>query len=254
MSLQACANLLQKGDPDRFRVAMAAPVEARKILLPLFAFNLEISRAPWVTQEPQIAEIRLQWWRDSLDQIAGGGPVRMHEVVTPMSKVLDAEGAAVLDKLIAARRWDVYTDPFEDQTHFDDYITATSGHLMWVAARALGAAKSDPVYKLAWGSGVAALLMAIPDLEARGRKPLVDGRPEAVRDLAERAMANMRDARAQRREVPSSAAPALMTAWRASDVLKRAAKHPHSVKDGLLDSSDARKKALLIWRSMTKRW
>ncbi|TNF18762.1 MAG: phytoene synthase, partial [Rhodobacteraceae bacterium] len=60
---QACAAIVEKGDPDRFASAMAAPVAARARLFPLYAFNLEVARAPWVTQEPMIAEMRLQWWR-----------------------------------------------------------------------------------------------------------------------------------------------------------------------------------------------
>ena len=140
MSFEACAALVEKADPLRFRVAMAAPVPARRILFPLYAFNVEVARAPWVTQEAMIAEMRLQWWRDALEEIGQGGNVRGHEVVDGLAQILDAEGAACLDGLVAARRWDIYKDAFEDAAHFDDYIDATSGHLMWTAARLLGAA------------------------------------------------------------------------------------------------------------------
>lgn len=58
--LTACAGLVERGDPDRFRAVMAVPVAARRILFPIFAFNIEVSRAPWVTQETVIAEMRLQ--------------------------------------------------------------------------------------------------------------------------------------------------------------------------------------------------
>ena len=63
MSLQACADLVARGDPDRFRATMAGPLAARRVLFPLYAFNIEVSRAPWVTGEPIIAEMRLQFWR-----------------------------------------------------------------------------------------------------------------------------------------------------------------------------------------------
>ena len=76
--LTACAALVEKADPDRFRAAMAAPVAARAVLFPLYALNVEVTRAPWVTQEPMLAEMRLQWWRDALQEIADGGPVRRH--------------------------------------------------------------------------------------------------------------------------------------------------------------------------------
>jgi 15-cis-phytoene synthase len=93
MSLAACADLVSRADPDRFIAALAAPPEARPILIPLYAFNVEVSRAPWVTDEPMIAEMRLQWWRDALEEIGAGRPPRAHEVVTELAGILDAEAA-----------------------------------------------------------------------------------------------------------------------------------------------------------------
>ena len=72
MTVAACAELVQRGDPDRFLAVMAAPVGVRAQLLPLYAFNLEVARAPWVTQEPLIAEMRLQWWRDVVENAGSG--------------------------------------------------------------------------------------------------------------------------------------------------------------------------------------
>ena len=46
MSLDGCADLVARGDPDRFDALMAMPRAARARLLPLFAFHIEISRAP----------------------------------------------------------------------------------------------------------------------------------------------------------------------------------------------------------------
>jgi 15-cis-phytoene synthase len=57
MTVNACAALVQRGDPDRFAAVMAAPVEARARLFVIYAWNLEVARAPWVTSEPLIAEM-----------------------------------------------------------------------------------------------------------------------------------------------------------------------------------------------------
>ena len=105
--LTACAALVERADPWRFRAAMAAPVAARRVLFPLYAFNVEVARAPWVTQEAMIAEMRLQWWRDVCTEIADGQQVRCHEVATPLSEAITAEDAQLLDELVAARRWDI---------------------------------------------------------------------------------------------------------------------------------------------------
>ncbi|NND19194.1 MAG: squalene/phytoene synthase family protein, partial [Silicimonas sp.] len=155
MSFQACADIVAKGDPDRFAAAMAAPVAARRVLFPLYAFNVEVSRAPWVTSEPMIGEMRLQWWRDALEEIGAARPVRRHEVTVPLAEVLHAPLASQLDELIAARRWDLYTDAFEDTAHFQDYLKKTGGRLMWVSAHLLGAHVTAAPAIVALGSATA---------------------------------------------------------------------------------------------------
>ncbi len=249
MTLQACAELVRRGDPDRFLAAMAAPPSAREVLFPLYAFNLEVARAPWVTQEAMIAEMRLQWWRDALEEIAAGKPARAHEVALPLAEVIARSGLPVglLDALIAARRWDIYRDPFEDADHFADYLDRTSGNLVWFAAQALGARDGEAALRdIAWASGLVNWFLAIPALQAAGRRPLVDGTPHAVRALAEEGLRRQQTARP-----PAKARPALLACWRARALLRQARRHPGRVADGTLSQSEFRRRGSLIWRSLS---
>ena len=234
MSLNACAALVEKADPERFRATMAAPVAARRVLFPLYAFNVEVARAPWVTEEPMIAEMRLQWWRDALEEIAGDAKPRKHEVVDALAEVLDAEGATLLDGLTAARRWDIYKDPFEDAAHFDSYIDATSGHLMWTAARLLGQGDEAVIRDFAYGVGAANMFRAIPDLEERGRKPLLDGSESGVLALAQSAEARLTAAIKKRKTIAVDAAPVLNAGYLARPVLRQIHKEPGKVARGAL--------------------
>ncbi|MFY9244816.1 MAG: squalene/phytoene synthase family protein, partial [Roseicyclus sp.] len=115
MSLQACADLVARGDPDRFRATMAGPLAARRVLFPLYAFNIEVSRAPWVTGEPIIAEMRLQFWRDVIEELAAGRPPRAHEVIAPLAQAIPQSVIGGLDRLVAARQWDIYSEAFADR-------------------------------------------------------------------------------------------------------------------------------------------
>lgn len=241
MSLQACSELVAKGDPDRFAAVLAVPLAAREVLLPIYAFNVEVARAPWVASEPMIGEMRLQWWRDALEEIEDGKPVRKHEVTTPLAGVLDADGALVLDKLIQARRWDLYTEAFEDADHFSDYLNATGGGLMWTAARGLGGSDEASYRAIGWASALANLFLAVPELEARGRKPVVDGRPEAIRALAKEGLGKLSGLR-----LAGSERAAAVTGWRARALLQRAAQDPRRVADGTLAESEFRKRWSLI--------
>jgi hypothetical protein len=256
MSLQACAELVARGDPDRFRAAMATPPAAREVLFPLYAFNIEVSRAPWLTEEPMIAEMRLQFWRDVAEEIGQGAPPRAHEVAEPLAQAVRAEDAPLLDALVAARRWDVYKEPFEDEAHFESYLDMTGGNLAWVAARALGApdAAEATVRDAAWAAALAAFLKAVPELEARGRVPLLDGRPEGVAALAGKGLERLARARKRRSSVPKPAAYALYSGWQADAVLTQARKEPGRVADGTLGLGEARDSWRLMLTGLTGRW
>jgi phytoene synthase len=248
MSFEACAQIVEKGDPDRFLATMAAPPAARGVLFPLYAFNIEVSRAPWVTEEPMIAEMRLQWWRDALEEIAAGGPVRSHEVTQQLAAVLDAQAAKALDRTVAVRRWDIYKDPFEDAAHFADYLGATAAELMWQAVRLLGggAGIQAEVRALGHGAGLVRFLQAVPELEARGRVPLVDGRAGAIRDLARAAGRAMPRWGALRRRVPPQARAGMFEAWQAPVLLRQIAADPGRVAEGRVALSPFRKKLRLM--------
>jgi phytoene/squalene synthetase len=252
--LSACANLVRRGDPDRFLAVMAAPVAARAILFPIYAMNVEVARAPWVASDPLIAEMRLQWWRDALDEIASGGSVRRHEVVTPLAGVISDTLAARLDPYVAARRWDCHTDAFEDLADFLDYIDKTAGTLLWAAAGSLGDADEAVVRDAGFAQGLANWFRAIPALEARGRKPLPDGRPEAVAGLAATGLERLARARSMRGRVSAQAKPAMLAVWQAEATLKQALRNPAAVGQGALQTSEARKKIALMARAFTGRW
>ena len=247
----ACAAIVEKGDPERFAAAMASPVAARKVLFPLYAFNVEVTRAPWVTQEAMIAEMRLQWWRDALEEIAQGGQVRRHEVVTPLSRFLTAESAAWLDRLVAARRWDIYKDPFEDEVHFETYLTDTTASLMLAGLEALddtpNADMEQAVKTLGYCTGLSRFLCAVPALEEHGRVPLLDGRREAVADLARDAVSRCPPRTTLRSLIDRAAYPAVTEAFLAQTILGQVAKAPQSVADGTIAVAPL-KRSILLWR------
>lgn len=250
MSVAACAALVERGDPDRFRAVMAAPVEARAQLFPLYAFNLEVARAPWVTQEPLIAEMRLQWWREVVEN-AASGVARAHEVAGPLHELIRDFGlpVEVLDRLIAARRWDIARGPHEGAEGLADYLEDTGAGLMWLAARALGApdAAEAAVRAYGWASSAAMYIRAVPELAARGRQPLQAS--ISAHDLATRGLDKLAEARAGRKSVPKDVAPALLAGWQTEALLRQVVAGRSSP-----ELSEARKRWGLMWQAVTGRW
>jgi len=248
--IDACAGLVERGDPDRFLATMAAPPAARPALFTLYAFNLEVARAPWVTKEPLLARMRLQFWRDVVEG-AGKEPPGAHEVARPLAALIEDKALPgfLFLQMIDAREADIERAPFSDDAALWEYLEGTSGALMALAVRALGG-RADAV-ALEWGAaqGMANYLMAVPALEAAGRLPLPDGRREAVEALAGAGLLRLERARMQRGRVARAARPALLAAWRAGAILALAATEPQRVAQGRLGQSEFVRRGSLLWRS-----
>jgi phytoene synthase len=250
VSVAACADLVQRGDPDRFRAVMAAPVEARAQLFPLYAFNLEVARAPWVTQEVLIAEMRLQWWRDVVENAASGA-ARAHEVAGPLHELIRDFGlpVAVLDRLIAARRWDIHREPHDGPEALAEYLEESGAGLMWLAARGLGAPDlaEAPVRAYGWATAAAMYIRAAPELVARGRQPLPKG--FTPQDLARQGLEKLAEARAARKLVPKELAPALLAGWQTEGILSQVL-----AGDSSTELPEAKKRWRLLWQAFSGRW
>ncbi|MFN3937535.1 MAG: squalene/phytoene synthase family protein [Gemmobacter sp.] len=257
MSLSDCAALVERGDPDRWRTLAAASPEQRAILLPIYALNLEIARAAWASADPLVAEMRLQWWRDALAERAAGAPPRAHPVLEA-AVFLDGkpEAGEVLDRLIEARRWDIWRDPFADDAALLRHLDATAGGVMWLAARALGApARAERVVRAAGtASGLAGWFAAVPALRARGRHPLPDPTHEGIAALARRGLGLLRSARRHRRDVPAAALPALMPVCETGAILRRCVRDPRGVDEGRLARAEIARRWSFLVCAVTGRW
>ncbi|MBT9245095.1 squalene/phytoene synthase family protein [Gemmobacter fulvus] len=248
----ACAAIVERADPERFAATMAAAPEDRAALFTLYAFNIEIARAPWASKEPMIAEMRLQWWRDAVEAEASG-PGSQHEVMSPMGRLIRTKALplAALDAMIAARRWDIYSDAHADAAALTRYLEDTGGTLMWLSCKALGATDETEKYakSVGYAASLANYLRAVPQLEELGRVPLVDGRPAEVAALARDGLARLDMARKAR--LPRSA---LMAAHLTRPLLRLAASEPNRVAQGALVVPEFTRRRRLLWQAVTGRF
>lgn len=234
---------LERGDPDRFLAVMAAPVAARGALAVLYAANLELARAPWVTREPLVARMRLQFWRDV---VADPGRPRAHDVAGPLAELIRARSlpAALFVRMIAAREAEVDGDHLSDIRALRAYLADSSGALMALAVRALGGAADAVAEGYGTAQGVANYLLAQPALTAAGRP----ARPGAeLRALAAEALADLARVRRERGTVPPEGRPALLAAWRAGPILRQAVADPEGIAAGRLGQSEFARRSGLLW-------
>ena len=245
MSLQACANLVARADPERFAAAMAAPMAVRSVLLPVYAAAAEVARAPWLTQEPVIAEMRLQWWRDVFEEIEEG-KVRKHEIVCALSKVLTPKGAQALDKMVLARRWDIYKEGFDSPEALLSHVRDITMGPMLAALDGLGASaynlKSLEAY--ATQLGLMRFLRGIPALIALKVPVWSDNRKVNIyKELCNEAI-SLTDL-----EIRS---PAMIESANCQRILRFVMSNPSAVEVGAIPNyalSTTLARGLLAWRS-----
>lgn len=254
--ITACAALVETGDPDRFLAAMAASPALRRHLFVLYALNLEVAKAPFVTQEPMIAEMRLQFWRDVVSDAVAGKPTRAHEVAGPLADLIRAHDlpAGTLDRMIAARRFDIYpNDPGQSGLDRDTYLRRTGGDLMVLTALACGmdAGLTDQARAVGTAMGTAAWLRAVPDLIRHKKVTEAELDSDALQDRARQAWVLLQGVRST---AFGLATPALRAAWQTRWVLERAIDDPRRIIEADLTPSEFRRRGGLLWRSLRGVW
>lgn len=133
--IEYCREMVRTDDAARYQTTLFAPAKVQPALWALYAFNQEIAKTRENVSEPALGEIRLQWWRDVIEELRNN-VVREHPVVQAASNHLtDATVLSLLDTLIDARQMDLYSDGPADQTALADYADQVGGGLSEAALR-----------------------------------------------------------------------------------------------------------------------
>lgn len=172
MPLSPIGAFARQHDPDRFLCALFAPAPSREALFTLIALNHELARAREATTNPMAALIRLQWWRDAIDEARAGHPPRRHEVAEPLHAAIAAR-ALDPDALLAmadAREAEAQ-DAIATEQDFVAWLRGTAGGWSAAAGLALGAApaQAEALRGLGAAYGLAGVLRSVAVHAAQGR-------------------------------------------------------------------------------------
>ena len=207
---------MQKVDPARTLAARLAPKLEADRLIGLYAFQYEIARVSESVSEPMLGAIRLQWWREAVDEIRVGKPVRAHDTAQALedafASIKFTFPLSLLDEMIDARERDLDDAPFETIQSLNDYAAATAGTLTLAAASALAKDTIAEIVQVglrnagrAWGlAGLARETAIAEQFDARPRLPIRIG----AADIAAEAHAAYDAARRQLRGAPADLLPA----------------------------------------------
>ena len=257
-ALSYCARELRRHDRDRYLTGLFAPAARREALFALYAFNLEVARTAEAVSEPMLGQIRLQWWREALDEIYAGRP-RRHEVTLPLAAAVRTHGLTRrhFEALIDARAFDLDEEAPETMARLEAYAEATSAGLVLLALEVLGAEgeasrAAGRHVGIAWA--LTGLLRAVPfharlkrlylprelseaaglDLGALFALRTSPALAEVVRQVAARVGEHLAEARALRPQVAKAALAGLLPATLAGHYLGLLAKSGFDPFDSVL--------------------
>jgi phytoene synthase len=129
---------LRDHDRDRYLSTLVLKGPVREGVVALYAFNADVAMIRERAREPAPGEVRLQWWNDALTG-EGHGAVRANPLADALLETIEryAIPAGTLQRLIGARRFDLYDDPMPDLESFEGYAGETNSTLLQLAAMIL---------------------------------------------------------------------------------------------------------------------
>jgi phytoene synthase len=126
--------LVRRVDEDRWLASRFAPAPMRTRLIAMYAVNYEIARTAETVRDPGLDAVRLEWWSEALQELAGGKPPRAHPALAELAR--SAAPAAVITSLrdsVEARARDFDVEPFSTWAELETYVDATAGVVLRAA-------------------------------------------------------------------------------------------------------------------------
>ena len=274
---QYCADVVRKGDKDRYLANLFAPDDKRPHLMALHAFSLEISKIREVTSEPVVGEMRLQWWHDAVESLYAG-TVPDHPVAQGLSGAIEAGGLSKqgLVNLIEARAFDLYDDPMPSVDVLEGYLGETSSSIIQMGALILagpnGATAADAAGHAGVAYGMTGLMRVLPIHRARGQcylpadllarsdltsTDVIAGKQTAairiaLREMRQLTRRHLLEARERSGSVPGQALPAFLPVTLVDLYLKKLDKIGEAAVKTVADVQQFRRQWRLLMAAVSK--
>jgi phytoene/squalene synthetase len=125
-NMDYCRRMVAESDRERYMLGLFAPAAHQRALWAVLAFNQEVAKIWDSVSEAALAEIKLQWWSEVLDEILEG-TVREQPVIQELATI---EGRKqifpLLKQAIEARRIELFTGG-TDITSLKKYAAGAGG-------------------------------------------------------------------------------------------------------------------------------
>jgi NADH dehydrogenase [ubiquinone] 1 alpha subcomplex assembly factor 6 len=163
---------LRKSDPDRYLLTLFAPRAVRPALWALFAFNAELVKTRSAVSNTQLGLIRLQWWRDEIARIYGGGDGGQIPVLSTLAPLIHKGGLPHewFEALLYAREFDLEDVAPANWAGLTNYADFTTTPLNQLALKIVGETASlEEIQQISINYGLMEAIRGVPLLLSQRR-------------------------------------------------------------------------------------
>jgi 15-cis-phytoene synthase len=215
---QELLSFLRQWDRPRYLSLLLMPQDIQLDVLALYCFNAEFERIPLMVSEPQIGEIRLQWWVDTVEAMGQGTP-QVHPVASALVNTIRKHRLPIetLSNMADAQSRLLYADRPESIEELEAHFGHTTSALIHLTAIILSLHDAPRGAEAAGLAGVAQGIAQILSDEKRFASLIPKDWDTAK--LAAHGLKRLAEARVA--AVPSSIFPAWLPATLAENQLKK---------------------------------
>ncbi|KAI1743468.1 Squalene/phytoene synthase [Xylaria scruposa] len=176
---QYCVTQLRQSDNDSFLIRHFIPESRRDAYDAFRALNLELVRLPELVSNPTIGQLRMQFWRDAINNTFAGRPpkepimILLHAVLLRLASADPRNSPSSIRfwllRMIATREKHMDNRPFPSLAALEDYAENTYSTLMYSTLAALSVQSTHMDHlasHIGKACGIAALCRGIPVLAA----------------------------------------------------------------------------------------
>jgi len=175
-ALPYAASCVKKGDYGRYLCTLFAPAGKRHVLFTLYAYYQELAYIPQTVTEPMMGYIRLQWWRETIEQIETRR-VEDHPLLEGLKTLVVSypEMRDALLAMITAREQEIASEGFATMEALEVHLSATAAAVLQCAVDVIGDADAhvkEAYHSLGTAYGFMRYIDAIPFQLAAGQMPV----------------------------------------------------------------------------------
>jgi len=151
-----CLDLVKTNNLDRYLSTLLADIDYRQALFAIYAFDAEVSGITRQVSEPVIGEIRLQWWRETLEHVFEG-ECDPHPIAKELQTAVHKHALPkhLFTRLIDARQFDLYDEPMGSTDDLITYTNNTATAITDLAAQILIGEEVKEISSLIEKAGIA---------------------------------------------------------------------------------------------------